>query len=377
MDAAKPTIDPASLPARLEQLPGIAALRELLAGEPAWLVGGSVRDLLLGRGEHTLDLDVAVEGDAIALAHRLGTPVAVHERFLTASVVLKGGVRVDLARTRSESYPRPGALPEVRPARLRDDLSRRDFTINAMAYPLAGGELLDPHGGLDDLRSGRLRVLHDASFRDDPTRALRAARYAARLGFEPEPRTLELLRAADLGTVSADRSEAELRLLAAEERAAEGFELIAGWGILRLRPDGPERVRHVLAALARPGWGDLDHRADAVLAAALGDPEREERAERLAAARPQRPSQAVALARGRDAVELLLARALGAEWLDDYVREWRHVRLEISGRDLLAAGVPQGPAIGAGLAAALEAKLDRGVRGRELELAEALAVAAS
>ena len=134
------------------------------------------------------------------------------EHFLTGKLEAAGR-EIDVAQTRAESYPRPGALPEVRPATIDEDLARRDFTVNAMAYPLAeDGELLDPHGGLDDLRAGLLRVLHERSFIDDPTRALRAARYAARFGFELDKATASLLADTDLSTVSEDRDP---------ERAAE------------------------------------------------------------------------------------------------------------------------------------------------------------
>ena len=140
--------------------------------------------------------------------------------FLTGRLE-QGNAKIDIAQTRTESYPAPGALPEVRPASIADDLARRDFTVNAMAFPLSEDrQLLDPHGGLDDLRAGLLRVLHDGSFIDDPTRALRAARYAARFGFEPEPQTARLLRGADLSTVSEDRIDNELRRIAAEDDPA-------------------------------------------------------------------------------------------------------------------------------------------------------------
>ncbi len=377
MPAAVEIPDARELAARVDALPGIAEVRAALAGEPAYLVGGALRDVLRGLSGADVDVDVAVEGDAIALARRAGTLVRAHERFGTATVEV-AGARIDLAMTRRERYPEPGALPEVEPADIAADLARRDFTVNAMAFPLTGERrLLDPYGGARDLSAGVLRVLHPGSLRDDPTRALRAARYAARLGAGLEPETERLVRAADLSAVSADRVEAELRLIAAEERAIAALELLADWELAGIERGGPERARAALAVLNLDGWEDLDHRVEVVLAGALGDPERVEGAKELAAARPERPSEAARLARGRDPVELVLARANGAEWLDPYVREWRDVRLEITGADLLAAGVPEGPAIGRGLAAALDAKLDEGVRGREAELAVALAAAGS
>jgi tRNA nucleotidyltransferase (CCA-adding enzyme) len=352
--------------------PELAPVREA-GGDPAYLVGGAVRDLLLGRGR--ADIDLVVEGDAAALAERLGAEVTSHERFGTAKVMLDGH-EVDIASARSESYPRPGALPVVEPsAGLAADLRRRDFTINAMAIPLRGEpRLVDPHGGQADLAAGRLRVLHDESFADDPTRALRAARYAARFGFELERRTAELIREADLATVSADRREAELLRLAAEESAARGFALLAEWGLLELRPGGAELVARAAELLGGNPWRPEAPRDRALLAAALGPP-RGELA--LAKAEPESPSQAVALAGARDGIELVLARALGAGWLDRYIEEWRHVALEIDGSDLIGAGISQGPALGRGLEEALRRKLDGEVSGRKQELAIALEAARS
>jgi tRNA nucleotidyltransferase (CCA-adding enzyme) len=353
-----------------EAYPELDAL-SAAATDPVYVVGGAVRDLLLGRGRS--DLDLVVEGDAGALAARLGSDtVAEHERFATVKVEL-GGHEIDIAGARTETYPSPGALPVVEPAAaIEADLARRDFTVNAIALPLGGGEPLDPHGGRADLAAGLLRVLHPGSFADDPTRAIRAARYAARLGFELEPGTEALLRATDLGTVSEDRRRAELRRLAAEATAPRGFGLLVEWGLIEPREGGVELAARLLELLAEPAWADLVPRAAAVLAAVLG-PAGAER--ELAAAAPERPSEGVALARGHDPVELALARGLGAEWLDEYVGSWRSVALEIDGEDLIAAGVPPGPALGRGLEAALRRKLDGEVSGREEELAAALAAA--
>jgi tRNA nucleotidyltransferase (CCA-adding enzyme) len=353
--------------------PELDAIREAALG-PVFVVGGAVRDLLLGRGR--ADLDVVVEGEAAALAASLGAEPVSHERFATAKVVLYGH-EVDIASARTETYAHPGALPEVASAAsIEADLGRRDFTVNAMAIPLLGEpRLIDPHRGQADLEAGLLRVLHRESFVDDPTRAIRAARYAARFGFGLEAGTEELLRAADLDSVSADRRRAELLRLAAEASASRGFALLAEWGLLAPRESDGDLVARVTDLATAPPWRELlapADRARAVLAAALG-PAGGERA--LAAETPERPSQAVALADGHDPVDLVVARALGAEWLDDYLEKWRAVDLEIDGADLLAAGVPQGPALGRGLAAALRAKLDGEIAGREQELATALAAA--
>lgn len=364
-------IEPERLGERLAALPGIERLREAATPIAAYLVGGAVRDLLLGR--QRADIDVAVEGGVGELVRRLGGEARAHERFDTASVRVEG-LDVDLAATRSETYARPGALPDVRPASLAADLSRRDFTVNAMAVPLAGDpELIDPHGGLEDLRRGELRVLYPGSFQDDPTRALRAARYAARYGFALEGATADLIRHADLSTVSRDRTEAELRKLAAEPEARRAFELLREWGLLELGPEALDLAAAVGELTAAEPWRQVAPRAEAVLAAALGHGVSEAR--ELASAEPARPSEAVERARGHTGVELALARALGAEWLDRYVLEWRGVRLEIGGSDLIAEGVAEGPAVGRGLREALRAKLDGEVDGRGEELRAALAAA--
>ena len=352
--------------------PELEAVREL-AAEPVYLVGGAVRDLLLGRGR--ADIDLVVEGDAAALASRLGADVVSHDRFATAKVSLDGH-QVDIATARTESYPQPGSLPVVEPAaRIEADLARRDFTINAMATRLgAEADLIDPHGGQADLAAGLLRVLHPASFVDDPTRALRAARYAARFGFEPETETEALLREANLGAVSADRREAELLRLAGEAEAPRAFALLAEWGLIALREGGVRLAANVAALLESSPWNQFAPRGRALLSAALGPGGGEEA---LAKTRPEHPSEAVALAAGHDPVELLLARALGAEWLDRYLVEWREISLEIDGEALIAAGIPQGPAIGRGLDEALRRKLDGEIAGRDEELDAALKVARS
>jgi len=216
------------LAGRIAVLPGMDRLLPALAGLPSvYLVGGAVRDLIVG--QDSVDLDLAVEGDGVSaareLARRLDGEAAVHERFGTATV-RAGELAVDLATARRESYPRPGVLPEVQPASIEEDLARRDFTVNAMAVALSEpgrGELRDPLGGFADLAVARIRVLHDRSFIDDPTRVLRAVRYEARLGFGLEHDTERLLReaaAADaLSTISGPRVRDELMDLLREPAA--------------------------------------------------------------------------------------------------------------------------------------------------------------
>ncbi len=363
-------IDIGGLGARIAALPGFesALAAAERAGVEAFLVGGAVRDALIG--ETRAELDLVVEGDQLALARELGGELREHERFATATVRTPAG-EIDVARARTESYPAPGALPEIEPAGIEGDLARRDFSVNAIAVALRRpGEPLDPLGGIADLRAGFLRVLHPRSIADDPTRALRAARYAVRLGLEPEPATLAQIRAADLTTVSADRVVAEHAKLAAERDPRAAFELLAGWGLLALDSGAGERIDRIAALVASPPWGDEVERSSAVLAAI--EPAVVARAQGLAQERPPSPSEAVAFAHGRPMTELALARALGGEWLDRFLTEWNRVELEIGGGDLLAAGVPEGTAIGHGLAAALRAKLDGHAHGREQELAVAL-----
>ena len=364
-------IDPTGLPELLDSLAGIEALRSLAEKVPAYLVGGVVRDLLLARPR--LDIDVVIEGDVAALAAAPGFVLESGGRFLTGTLSLDGA-EIDIAQARAETYPQPGALPEVTPATIDQDLARRDFTVNAMAIPLAGNaELIDPHGGLDDLRAGTVRVLHHRSFIDDPTRALRAARYAARFDLELEPRTEKLLRAADLSTVSDDRVQGELRRIAAEPDPAKAVYLIVEWGILpSIDPAAPARVASVVELASGPPWAGWSNRELAVMLAIVRPlPQIRE----LVAATPERPSDAFRLAEPWDPSQLLVARGLGADWLDRYAAEFRHVRLEITGDDLIGEGIPEGPAIGDGLTAALSGKLDGEVSGRDEELRVALAVA--
>ncbi|MBA3263109.1 MAG: CCA tRNA nucleotidyltransferase, partial [Thermoleophilaceae bacterium] len=230
---------------RVRRLPGMERLLAALEGlPPAYLVGGAVRDLV--RGAAAVDLDLAVEGDARsvgrALAQRLGGTAREHERFGTATV-RAADVTFDLATTRSEIYDEPGALPRVEAAPLREDLRRRDFTVNAMAIALAGdhlGHLYDPHGGLPDLEAGVVRVIHPGSFLDDPTRLLRAVRYETRLGLRMDEDTERAARAAvaedAMSKVSGARVRDELMDLLGEREAPKAVE--------RMRELGLDRALH-------------------------------------------------------------------------------------------------------------------------------------
>jgi tRNA nucleotidyltransferase (CCA-adding enzyme) len=292
-----------------------------------------------------------------------------------------GGV-VNLARTRAESYAHPGALPDVRPAGIDEDLARRDFTVNAMAVGLPGGEVRAVEHAREDLASRRLRVLHPRSFEDDPTRLLRLARYASRLGLDVEPSTADLAARASLDSVSGDRIGNEVRLLLAEPDPVRALAAGAKWGGGPVREADPR-----LAAVSLPSDGrrdllllaaaDMDARALGFTAEEAVRVERGRDAARLAEALQvaSRPSEIAAAARGWPVEAVALAGALGA---DEQARAWlsglRDVRLSITGHDLLAAGVPEGPEVGRRLAAALARRLDGELApGPEAELEAALA----
>lgn len=233
----------------LKAIPGAADLIAAFEDRPGtYLVGGAVRDLLLGFAQ--FDFDLMVERDAAGAAHqlaeRIGGRVIEHERFLTATVRSDdGGLNVDFATARSEQYERPGALPTVSQASVELDLTRRDFTVNAIAMALWGerfGELIEYPGASADLQARLLRVTHDASFIDDPTRLLRLLRYGARLGFTAEPHTEELARSAvEAGapaTVSGARIRDELLDILRERSVVVAIESMAALGLDRaLHPE--------------------------------------------------------------------------------------------------------------------------------------------
>ena len=213
-----------------------------------FIVGGFVRDLIVGHP--SMDFDLVVEGDAIALARRvaaaLGGRVVAHHRFGTAKWKLPPNAplaHLDFVSARTEFYPHPSALPEVEHASIKLDLHRRDFTINTLALSLnqnSFGDVLDFWGGERDLRDKLIRVLHSISFVDDATRILRAVRFEQRFGFSIEPRTLELLQAALplMRRVSGDRLRHEFELILAEADPARHLIRCAQLGVLdQIYPD--------------------------------------------------------------------------------------------------------------------------------------------
>jgi tRNA nucleotidyltransferase (CCA-adding enzyme) len=402
---------------RLLALEGLADVFEAVQAvsehfDGVFLVGGTVRDILLG--EPNFDLDIAVEGDGIAfgqrLAQALGGRFVPHDKFGTAVVKYDADrKRVDVATTRTEFYDYPAALPTVEQASIRQDLYRRDFTINAMAVSLKGedfGRLVDPFGGLSDLERGVVRVLHNLSFIDDPTRIFRAVRYENRYGFRMDGHTLALARACVemnlVGELSSARLRDELQALLDEERV--------GGAILRMHELGIDRAIHphlaaddeavrVIEALdelrrryvpSAPAWrlrlavlarrlppdelyewfdrlklkrADADQIADAVTVAP--------RLRNVLAATDE-PAAIRELVEPHDPDGALLALAeaepSARERLVRYFEELRAVRLEISGGDLADLGVAESPRVGAILDELLRLKVNGELDGRAAEL---------
>lgn len=392
---------------RVRSLRGVAALTRLFEGfSGIYLVGGAVRDAVIGRGSP--DLDLVIEGDAgraaTAVAAKLGGAVTVHDDFGTATVVAEE-LSFDLAAARAETYAQPGALPSVRPASIADDLARRDFSINAVAVSLrdegAATAILDPHGGLADIDRGAIRILHDSSFEDDPTRILRAIRYEARLRMRmdasTERRAESAVRAGALATVSFARLAAELDAILGEEAFPMALARMCEFGIdqaLGLELDselaastalagfqmGAERAsaaRLALVSASREadatgsllGLGLEGARARSAVAAA-----EHARFAARALRRRLKPSELDQLLGDADLETLALAIALGApaEPISTFVHELRQTRLEIDGSDLLRAGVPEGPRVGEALRATRRLKLDGLVGDRADQLVVAL-----
>jgi tRNA nucleotidyltransferase (CCA-adding enzyme) len=376
----------------LRALPCGARLLDVLAQHPgSWVVGGAVRDALLGR--RLGELDVVVEGDPEPVAVALGEVVAFHERFGTYDVVGTDSVGggdcfYDVVTARAERYAAPGALPDVRAGDLEDDLLRRDFTVNALALNGAG-ELAAAPAALEDLEAGRLRVMYAASFRDDPTRLWRLVRYAVRLGFTPEPATdrlaFEAVQRGALETVSGDRLGAELRLALVEPDPLAVLHAAQNLGLVEGLTLDPALVAHALALLPADGRSDLTILGAVIpngaWARSFGFTAIEQRIlERCADLEPivaARPSEVVAALRGEPVEAVAVAGARGdAETAARFLTQWRHVALEIDGHDLIAAGIPEGPELGARLASVLVRRLDGDLApGRDAELAAALAAA--
>ncbi|MBU2535226.1 MAG: CCA tRNA nucleotidyltransferase [Chloroflexota bacterium] len=386
-----------------EQMPGELVEFMRQAGELAqqrgqklYLVGGVVRDLLLGRGN--FDLDLVVEGDAIALASELANEkqgkLVTHQRFGTAKLTWDGW-SADIATARSETYAKACALPTVNPSTIKADLFRRDFTINAMAVELNPGHygrLLDLYGGLADLKGKLVRILHEKSFVDDATRIWRAIRYEQRLDFKLEPKTLQLVkRDADyLKKVSGDRIRHELELIFKEDCPEKALQRADELGVLKklhpgLKADGwlvekYEQARQwsspdalslglYLALLVYRMKSDdveelisylrLRKSTSKTLLDTIG---LKANLERLTS--PQITSSQVYTLLIDYSTEAVVANAIAGEIpeavhrLNEFMNKLRYIKPALNGEDLKRLGVAQGPEIKAVLHRLLEARLE-------------------
>ena len=402
------------------------------SGVAAFVVGGLVRDLLLGHA--TIDVDIAVEGDGMAFARRLadrqGAALKIFERFATAYVVFPDRMKFDIASTRAGQPARLGAgnegawsAPAGESCPIGQDLMRRDFTINALAIHLnAGrfGQLLDPSEGLRDLRGRTLRAVYDSSFTDDPTRVYRAIRFERRFGFTIKRRTLRLLKEAVANRLPhrlpGHRVKNELMLLLAEPDPARTIRrlsalnllhpihpalqltprlttLLAGlanaleWWRRRFPDRKPDRplasFMALTAGLSAPAVNALMKRL--VLPEGQADKVRtvtrrlESTRRRLHKDRPLTPSQTYRLLLGLpdEGLILLVAEAPSARikrLLSAYLTAYQPTRLALSGKTLASMGLKSGPIYKAILDRVLDAKLDGTVTTarEERELAQRL-----
>lgn len=378
-DLRRLVLDPNLLPLPKQGIIRRIAAQSTALGMPCYLVGGFVRDALLERPVN--DFDVVVEGDALKLGRALvgefGGKLTAHAKFKTATWFCGAGEFLDLITARAETYPHPGALPTIKPAAIKDDLRRRDFTINAMAVRIDGGhfgELLDPLGGRDDLSRGVIRVLHPRSFVDDPTRMLRAIRYEGRYGFKIEERTLK--RISDkarkvMSTLSGERLRHEFDLMFAEVSPAQMLARTAELDLLKpihpaLKWDGE------ISARLRVALGERQKVAQihlwAIWLMDLSAPEVKSLGKRLhftaetlkcaqSAASIYRDLEVIAGMKPSQCVERLEAvpdEAVFAvavsiphgkprEMLESYLSKWKHVQPITTGHDLKARGIPPGP----------------------------------
>jgi tRNA nucleotidyltransferase (CCA-adding enzyme) len=415
----------------------VALLRQIgEAGDalcaPIYVVGGLPRDLLLGRP--SADIDVMVEGDAEALgrwlAERLVAEFRYDDSFLTGKLLLPSGQHLDIATARSEVYEDPGALPTVRPAAATDELRRRDFSINTLAIRLNGasfGNVLDPFGGVEDVRTGLVRVLHEESFSDDPTRVFRAVRFAGRYRLRLEERTeqwaLAAIASGVVDGISAQRRREEIVAILSEPSPAPSLALLELYGGLRLidaalrvTPE-LERVMERIAELVSPeltavraagtpdeaaSWPEVWMLHAAALLQQLGVSGAARACERLRLTASAAKHIIAAVGHAGDAatamgspehlapsriysafadlplsvplLSLALAPSPAArERVRHYLHTLRHVRADITGDHLLAEGHRPGPAFAPALRAALSAKLD-GAAETPQQLRVALAV---
>jgi len=380
-------------------------------GQRVYLVGGVVRDLLLGYPN--FDLDLVVEGDAVKLAQQVAetsqAKLLAHHRFGTAKLRYEN-FTLDLATARKETYARPGALPAVTPGTLKDDLIRRDFSINAMAISLAAndyGELVDPHQGKNDLEHRLIRILHPRSFSDDATRILRGIRYEQRLGFELEAQTARLLKRdiPMLDTISGDRIRHELELIFKEKQPELVIRRLAALGVLpRISPslkgdgwiaekfDKARRLKKpnqlpslyfclLIYSFSERGIEQFLARLNisAKLSRAMRDTLRLKTKLALLDTSPLKPSEIYYLLREYEPLAIQ-ANAIASESstihrsLQLFLTKLRYVRTALNGEELKRLGISAGPEMGRVLQILHKAKLDGEVRTRADEKKLALSL---
>jgi tRNA nucleotidyltransferase (CCA-adding enzyme) len=358
---------------------------------PAYLVGGPVRDILIG--DQIRDLDFVVEGDAPAMARQLADDLGGHaltyDRFGTATVVMND-CRVDIVTARQEVYHYPGSLPEVTPGTINDDLTRRDFSINAMALPLTPSHsgVLDPYGGLNDINQKLIRTLHTNSFVDDPTRIFRAIRYEQRLNYRVDDNTLkQLLMVTSTGSltnISGSRLRHELERMFQEERPDLALHRANDLGILtalhhslgnlpdvaRLFISGKVAPVTYMAALTynhSPENGELlinRLNLPRFWATVIRDTIKLRQKEIQLSTPTLAPSQLWQLIEGLSSEAIVAVSRLTnlptvAKRLSQYLNELRIITPCLNGRDLIALGVPMGPLIGHILRQLRDARLDQ------------------
>ncbi len=395
------------LPPRLVVFLQLAGRKAGDRNEKAYIVGGVVRDLLLGLDNY--DIDLTVEGDAVALARELmgsaSDRITIHKQFNTAKIRWQDW-NIDFVTARSETYACPGALPEITPSSLEDDLKRRDFTINAMAIGLTGksyGMLYDPCSGQRDLEEGKIRVLHDASFIDDSTRIWRGLRYEQRLGFELEPHTLQLLQRdiPMLDTVSGERICYEIDCIFKEKYPEKVFKRANRLGVLnRFHPDVkfdmymderfsqarercyPNAPSTLLYWLLLTYGLDIEMkemlisrlRLPKLIAQPLRDCSAIKDRLSLLAAPEIKPSEIYHLLFGYS-LQAILANIIAGDIEESqgaltlYMEKLHNVKSIITGSDLLKMGITQGPLLKNILDAILDARLNGKAVSREDEIA--------
>ncbi len=388
----------------------LAASGDLGVGH-VYLVGGSVRDLVLGREPNDPDIVVTGNGPRFArgLAEKVSGEVTSVSQFGTAVISSPNG-RIDVATARAETYSSPGALPTITPADTHDDLKRRDFSVNAMALsllPESWGELFDPHKGFADCARSRIRILHDLSFQDDPTRILRAVRYEVRLGFGLTVETAEALERdlSYMDRLSGARLLAELRKMLAEPARTDMLRRAEELGVigavspsLRVSAGGLKAMEQFsptgktgkepglevdellyVACLTSSLTGD-----EAAAVIARLEPDRDWQAVIRGAAAFRDiasllespdllPSEVVELLENIPAPVLEFQRLAGPktrqhENIDAYLRRHREIRAEMTGDDLAEQGVPRGPLMGQLLQELKTARLNGKVASQEEEL---------